>query len=126
MTLLDKYTFYKTVDFMITFSEKMVKAKIAPVPREMPKELKVKLEEMGKAFGLDMEGLTGKDAVMKVVNAVRELAIRLNIPQHISEVGGKEEDIPMLAQKALEDPCTGGNPRETSLEQFEELFKIAF
>ena len=81
---------------------------------------------MGKAFGLDMEGLTGKDAVMKVVNAVRDLAIRLNIPQHISEVGGKEEDIPMLAKKALEDPCTGGNPRETSLEQFEELFKIAF
>ena len=82
--------------------------------------------EMGKAFGLDMEGLTGKEAVMKVVNAVRDLAIRLNIPQHISEVGGKEEDIPMLAKKALEDPCTGGNPRETSLEQFEELFKIAF
>ena len=82
--------------------------------------------EMGKAFGLDMNGLTGKDAVMKVVNAVRALAIRLNIPQHISEVGGKEEDIPMLAQKALEDPCTGGNPRETSLEQFEELFKTAF
>ena len=51
MTLLDKYTFYKTVDFMITFSEKMVKAKIVPVPREMPKDLKAKLEEMGKAFG---------------------------------------------------------------------------
>ena len=82
--------------------------------------------KMGKVFGLDMDGLTDKEAVLKVVRAVRELAVRLNIPQHISEIGGKEEDIPMLAQKALEDPCTGGNPRETTLEQFEELFKKAF
>ena len=82
--------------------------------------------DMGRAFGLNMDGLNDKEAVDKVVNAVRELAIRLNIPQHISDIGGKEEDIPMLAQKALEDPCTGGNPRETSLKQFEELFKKAF
>ena len=54
------------------------------------------------------------------------LAIRLNIPQHISEVGGKEKDIPLLAQKALEDPCTGGNPRNVSLEDLKDLFSIAF
>ena len=82
--------------------------------------------EMGKAFGLNMDGVSGMDAVNKVVKAVRDLAIRLGIPQHISEIGGKEEDIPMLAKKALEDPCTGGNPRETSLEQFEELYRKAF
>ena len=82
--------------------------------------------DMGRAFGLDMDGLNDKEAVLKVVNAVRDLAVRLNIPQHISEVGGKEEDIPMLAKKALEDPCTGGNPRETSLKDFEDLFRKAF
>jgi lactaldehyde reductase len=85
-----------------------------------------RFRDMGKEFGLKMEGLSDKEAVACVVDAIRALAIRLNIPQHISEIGGKEEDIPTLAQKALEDPCTGGNPRETSLEQFEELFKIAF
>ncbi len=85
-----------------------------------------RFRDMGKAFGLSMEGLTDKEAVLKVVNAVRDLAIRLNIPQHISDVGAKEEDIPMLAQKALEDPCTGGNPRETSLDDFIDLFKKAF
>ena len=81
---------------------------------------------MGKAFGLDMNGLTGEQAVKAVVDAVRGLAIRLNIPQHISEIGGNEEDIPMLAKKALEDPCTGGNPRDVSLADLEELFKNAF
>lgn len=85
-----------------------------------------RFRDMGKAFGLNMDGLTDKEAVQKVADAVRKLAIRLNIPQHISEIGGKEADIPTLAQKALEDPCTGGNPRETTFEDFVELYRRAF
>ena len=34
--------------------------------------------------------------------------------------------IPVLAEKALVDPCTGGNPREVSLADLEELFRKAF
>lgn len=85
-----------------------------------------RFRDMGEAFGLDMQGLNDKQVVKKVVEAIRNLAIRLNIPQHISEVGGKEKDIPLLAQKALEDPCTGGNPRNVSLEDLKDLFSIAF
>ena len=85
-----------------------------------------RFRDMGKEFGLKMEGLSDKEAVACVVDAIRALAIRLNIPQHISEIGGKEEDIPTLAQKALEDPCTGGNPRETTYEDFVELYRKAF
>ncbi len=81
--------------------------------------------DMGRAFGLDMDHLTNEEAVDKVVNAVRDLAIKLNIPQHIHEVGGRKEDIEMLAEKALVDPCTGGNPREVTKEDLIELFKIA-
>lgn len=85
-----------------------------------------RFRDMGRAFGLDMNGLSDKEAVKKVADAVRELAVRLNVPQHIRDIGGKEEDIPLLAKKALEDPCTGGNPREMDLVEFEKLFKIAF
>lgn len=85
-----------------------------------------RFRDMGEAFGLDMQGLNNEQVVNKVVEAIRNLAIRLNIPQHISEVGGKEKDIPLLAQKALEDPCTGGNPRNVSLEDLKDLFSIAF
>lgn len=85
-----------------------------------------RFRDMGEAFGLDMQGLNDEQVVKKVVEAIRNLAIRLNIPQHISEVGGKEKDIPLLAQKALEDPCTGGNPRNVSLEDLKYLFSIAF
>ena len=85
-----------------------------------------RFKDMGEAFGLDMNGLSDDEMVAKVVAAVRELAVRLNIPQRISEIGGKEKDIPMLAEKALNDPCTGGNPRETTLVDFEDLFRKAF
>lgn len=85
-----------------------------------------KCRDMGLAFGLKMDNLSDEEVIEKVVNAVRELAIRLNIPQHISEIGGKEEDIPILAEKALKDPCTGGNPREVDLDEMEELFRKAF
>ncbi|MDE5889285.1 MAG: lactaldehyde reductase [Bacilli bacterium] len=85
-----------------------------------------KFRDMGRAFGLKMDNLNDSEAVEKVVNAVRELAVRLNIPQHISEIGGKESDIPMLAKKALEDPCTGGNPRDIDLVEMEDLFRKAF
>ncbi len=82
--------------------------------------------DMGIAMGLDMKGLKNFDAVKKVTQAVRNLAIRLDMPEHISKIGGKEEDIPTLAQKAFNDPCTVGNPREATLSDFEDLFRTAF
>lgn len=85
-----------------------------------------RMRKIGEAFKLDMNGLTDEEVVKKVSGAVRELAIRLDIPQHISEIGGKKEDIRMLAEKALVDPCTGGNPREVDVETLEKLFETAF
>lgn len=82
--------------------------------------------DMGEAFGLDMKNLTDEEAVKKVVDAVRNLAQRLNIPQRIREIGGKEKDLALLAEKALVDPCTGGNPREVTLDDLKELFRKAF
>lgn len=82
--------------------------------------------DMGRAFGLDMNGVTGMDAVMKVVNAIQELNQKLGIPAHLKEVGVKEEDIPMLSEKAMNDVCTGGNPRETSVADIEKIYREAF
>ena len=85
-----------------------------------------RMRKIGEAFKLNMEGLNDEEVVKTVSGAVRELAIRLNIPQHISEVGGKKEDIRMLAEKALVDPCTGGNPRNVDIETLVQLFETAF
>jgi len=78
--------------------------------------------DMAKIMGLEADE---SNAVKVVVDAIRDLTIRLDIPQHISEVGVKESDIPILAEKALKDPCTPGNPREMDIVEFENLFKKA-
>lgn len=79
-----------------------------------------------RCFGINMNNLTDEEAVSKVVEKVRELETKLGVPQHMSEVGAKKEDFDILANKALVDPCTGGNPREVTLESIKELFEKSF
>ena len=82
--------------------------------------------DMAKAMGLDIDGLTSKQIITLVINGISDLEERLDLPQHLSEIGVLEDDIPLLAEKALDDPCVPGNPREVSIIEFEELFKKAF
>lgn len=41
----------------------------------------------------------------------------------LSEVGMKEEVIPLVAKDALADVCTPGNPREATVEDIIKLYK---
>jgi len=86
-----------------------------------------KFRVMGeKCFDLDMKNVSDEEAVAMVVKAIRDLETRLGVPQHMSEVGAKVEDFPILAHKAYVDPCTGGNPREVTEDAIIELFKKSF
>ena len=85
-----------------------------------------KFEEIGNAIGLDMNALTKAEIIDKVVGAVRDLAIRVGVPQHLSEIGVNKEDLKMLSKKAFVDPCTGGNPRKVTTEDILEIYKKAF
>ena len=81
---------------------------------------------MGKAFGLDMNNLTDEEAVEKVVNAVQELSRKLNIPQTLREVGIPEDKLRTLAEQAINDPCTPGNPREVTVDAIEKIYREAY
>lgn len=81
---------------------------------------------MGNAFGLDMKDTTDAEAVDKVVDAVKELSIKLHIPQTLKEIGIPKEMLPTLADQALNDVCTGGNPREVTKEDILALYKEAY
>ena len=81
---------------------------------------------MGNAFGLDMKNTTDEEAVQKVVDAVKELSIKLHIPQTLKEIGIPKEMLPTLAEQALHDACTGGNPREVTKEDILALYKEAY
>ena len=47
------------------------------------------------------------------------------ITQTIKDYGAREEDFEMLAEKAMQDPCKPGNPRDVSKEEFIELYRRA-
>lgn len=81
---------------------------------------------MGNAFGLDMKDTTDEEAVDKVVAAVKELSIKLHIPQTLKEIGIPKEMLPTLADQALNDVCTDGNPREVTKEDILSLYKEAY
>lgn len=81
---------------------------------------------MGNAFGLDMTGLAGEAAVNKVVDAVKELSKKLNIPQTLQEIGIPEEMIPTLAKQAINDACTPGNPRDVTVDDIIKIYQEAY
>ncbi|MFX3618907.1 MAG: lactaldehyde reductase [Sporolactobacillus sp.] len=59
----------------------------------------------------------------QAVSVVRQLGKDVGIPQNIAELGVKGEDIPAIAKDALADVCTGGNPRETNVEEIVQLYR---
>ena len=81
---------------------------------------------MGASFGLDMSNTTDEEAVDKVVDTVRELSIKLGIPQTLREIGVPEEMIPTLAKQAINDACTPGNPRSVTVEDIIDIYNAAF
>ena len=77
-------------------------------------------------------GVKGVDAMREdeyrqaAIDAVRQLSLDVNIPQTLKEIGVQEEDLPALAEAAMADVCTGGNPRPCTFELVLEVYKKAF
>ncbi|MBR7169464.1 MAG: lactaldehyde reductase [Alistipes sp.] len=81
---------------------------------------------IAKAMGVNTEGMSVDEGVKAAIEAVKSLSISINIPQRLSEIGVKKEDLHDLAVAAFNDVCTGGNPRPTSVEEIEAIYNTAF
>ena len=82
-----------------------------------------KYVDIAKAMNVYKDGMTKEEAAAAACDAVRQLSIRVGIPQHLTEIGIKEEDLPKLAKSAFADVCTPGNPREVTEEIILDLYK---
>ena len=85
-----------------------------------------KYRDIARAMGVRVEALSLTAAREAAVEAVCQLNRDVGIPGHLREVGVRKEDIPALAQAALADVCTGGNPREASLADIIGLYQAAW
>ena len=70
----------------------------------------------------DARDLNDQDVINTFVWMISELSKAVGITTTIKDYGAKEEDFEMLAEKAMNDPCKPGNPRDVSKEDFIELF----
>ena len=82
-----------------------------------------KYVEVAKAMKVYTDGMTREQAADAAVKAVKDLSLRVGIPQHLSELGIKAEDLDRLADAAMADVCTPGNPREVNKDIILELYK---
>lgn len=80
-----------------------------------------KYARMALALGVPTFGMTEREAALSAVEACRELAEDIGIPP-LREMGITEADIPRLAQEAFNDPQTIGNPRDLTVEAYEEIY----
>lgn len=102
-------------------------ALLLPFVMEYNKEAaKAKYRSIAQAMGVDTSEMNDDQAAQAAVDAVKALALRVRIPQHLSELGVKEADLMTLAKAAYADVCTPGNPRKTSVEEIFEVYKKAF
>ena len=96
------------------------------LPTIMEFNMPTRIEKFGviaETMGVDTKGMTPEQAAQAAVDAVRALSIRVGIPQHLTDLGITEKDIPALAAQAIADVCTPGNPREVTESQIVELYK---
>ena len=82
-----------------------------------------KFPKVAEAMGVDISGMSKEQASQAACDAVKSLAVEVGIPQHLSDLGIKEGDLPELAEQAINDVCTPGNPRPVTLDDIMLLYK---
>ncbi len=86
-----------------------------------------KFREIARAMGVKgVDEMTPEQYRQAAIEAVKRLSKDVGIPQTLKEIGVKREDLEALAEAAMADVCTGGNPRPCSWELVLEVYKTAF
>lgn len=86
-----------------------------------------KFRTIARAMGVNaVDTLSLDEARQAAVKAVRDLALRVNIPQKLSAIGVKEADLESLSRAAFNDVCTPGNPRDVTPAEILALYRKVF
>lgn len=87
-------------------------------PAALPKYV-----DIAKALGVYKDGMTQQEAADVACTEIDNLSRLVGIPTHLSELGITEKDIDALADQAIVDVCTPGNPREVIRDDIVALYK---
>ncbi len=84
-----------------------------------------KFAQIASALGKNTIGLNTADAAQLAIDALREMAKALQIPT-LKDTRFQLSDIDKLAEQAMRDVCTGGNPRTVSVDDIKQIFINAY
>lgn len=87
-------------------------------PAALPKYV-----DIAKALGVYKDGMTQQEAADAACAEIDNLSRLVGIPAHLSELGITEKDIDALADQAILDVCTPGNPREVTRDDIVALYR---
>ena len=82
-----------------------------------------KYVDIAKALEVYTPGMTKEEAADAACTEIENLSRRVGIPAHLSDLGITEADIDALADQAIADVCTPGNPREVTRDDIVALYK---
>ena len=82
-----------------------------------------KYREIARAMGVKgVDEMTQEEYRQAAIEAVKQLSADVGIPANLKDIV-KAEDIPFLAQSAMDDACRPGNPKDPTLEDIIALYE---
>ncbi|MCT8976970.1 iron-containing alcohol dehydrogenase [Clostridium sp. CX1] len=79
---------------------------------------------------LGLAGTTEEELVDALIDMIQDMNKKMDIPLTLKEYGVTEEDfkanIDFIAENAIEDACTGSNPRTITAEEMKKVFECSF
>lgn len=85
-----------------------------------------KFADVARALGVDTSSAaTVEEAAMMAVEKVREISRNVGIPS-LRESSFRVEDVEKLAEQAMNDACTGANPKPVTKEDIIAIFMKAY
>jgi alcohol dehydrogenase len=84
-----------------------------------------RLKDVAKAMGVDVAKMTDEQGAKAAIDAIKTLAIAVDIPKNLTLLGVKAADIPTLADNALKDACGFTNPKQATHAEICQIFTNA-
>ncbi|TVP12213.1 L-threonine dehydrogenase [Shewanella sp. KCT] len=84
-----------------------------------------RLKDVAKAMGVDVSAMTDEQGATAAIDAIKALSVAVKIPENLTKLGVKAEDIPTLADNALKDACGLTNPKQATHEEICQIFTNA-
>ena len=84
-----------------------------------------RLKDIAKAMGVDVSAMTDEQGASAAIAAIKKLSVAVKIPESLTLLGVKAEDIPTLADNALKDACGFTNPKQATHAEICQIFTNA-